>query len=45
MDFQIKNDMDLYKIHLRGVGFILNDYPQNKYRILHHPSCENITIS
>ena len=45
MDFLIKNDKDLFKIHSMGVGFILNDYPQNQFRTLHHSSCDDVTRS
>ena len=42
MDFQIKNDEDLLKIHERGIGFILNNYPADMFRTLHHASCGDI---
>ena len=45
MNFQIKDDEELFKLHSRGLGFILNDYPEDRYRILHHASCDDITRS
>lgn len=45
MHSQIKDEEELFKIHSKGHGFILNDYPQDRYRILHHASCDDITRS
>lgn len=48
MYFQVKNDNDLIKIHIRGRGFVYNDFSGKgkskiNYNILHAAHCDDVT--
>ncbi len=50
MNFQIKDDKGLFKLHGRGLGFVYNDYSgrtrsKTNDNVLHAAHCDDVTRS